>query len=308
MKALITGAEGQDGYYLAIELAALGYEVHGSAINDDAWPTGRSDMFVTHQLDVTDSPAVTALVAQVRPDALFHLAGISSVAFAEEHRELTFQVNVGGLLNVIDAVANHSPDTHIVNACSVEIFAPSESAQNEDAKLGGVNSYAESKQEGFVIARQARERGISISNAILSNHESPLRPDNFVTGKIAKGVAEIYQGNREKLVMGNLEIERDWSAAQDIVKGMVLLAQKRINDDVILASGVTTKLEELVQLAFAAVGISDWESYVETDPALVRKEGRVRHLDVSKAHRLLNWTAATPPKEWIGEMVKSHLK
>lgn len=307
MKALITGAEGQDGYYLALELKSLGFEIHGSTISMAALPEGRSQMFTVHELDVTDTKAVDALLIELLPDVLFHLAGISSVAFAQDNRELTFDVNVGGLQNILSSIKNHSPHTHLVNACSVEIFAPSEVIQNENSPLGGVNVYAESKQAGFLVVQDARADGLSASNAILSNHESPLRPDNFVTGKIAKGVAEISQGTRQEIVMGNLDVERDWSAAGDIVHGMVLLAQKRINDDVILASGTTTKLKDLVRLAFAAVGIENWQDYVVTDPALVRTEGRVRRLDVSKASRVLDWKASTTPEVWIAEMVHAHL-
>jgi GDPmannose 4,6-dehydratase len=154
-----------------------------------------------------------------------------------------------------------------------------------------------------------RERGVPVSNAILSNHESPLRDERFVTGKIARGVAAIVRGELEFLTLGNLDVEKDWSAATDIVDGLARIAALDEPTDVILASGKTTALHELVAAAFNAVEIGSWPEFVRIDENLVRPaEPLNRSFDVSRALNLLGWSARIPAESWMGNMVKAALK
>ena len=154
------------------------------------------------------------------------------------------------------------------------------------------------------MCTEYRDSGMKVTNAILSNHESYLRPDDFVTGKIALGVAKISAGLESKITLGNVDVEKDWSAASDVVHGLFKIAEKRFVGDVILASGTSTNLQDFIREAFAHVGILDWQSHLETDEALVRKgEARQIQIDPSKAAEVLGWRVTTPMSVWVGEMV-----
>ena len=144
--------------------------------------------------------------------------------------------------------------------------------------------------------------------SIFSNHESYLRPVDFVTGKIALGVARILAELESKIALGNIDVEKDWSAASDVVQGLFQIADQRFVGDVILASGTSTNLQEFICEAFAHVGISDWQSCIDTDESLVRS-GEAKHIqiDPAKAMEVLGWQATTPMSVWVGEMVDYHL-
>jgi GDPmannose 4,6-dehydratase len=147
-----------------------------------------------------------------------------------------------------------------------------------------------------------------VTNAILANHESSLRPVDFVTGKIANGVAQISLGLKSELTLGNTDVMKDWSAAADIVNGLVLISETKFIGDVILASGVSTHLQDIIKHAFAYVGISDWSAYVKSDVALIRAgESQSIQIDPSKALEVLGWRASTPMPVWVGEMVQHHI-
>lgn len=299
MRALITGVEGQDGYFLAKELSEKGYKVFGGYL---AEPNLKLDCDLV-ELDVTDLEHVKNLIQELEPEVVFHLAGISNVAQAESNPELAQKVNVTGLQNVITAV-EANPNVHIINASSVEIFNHSEGKITEDSKLGGSSVYAKTKLEAFELARSKRNDGIKISNAILSNHESHLRPTTFVTGKLADGVARISLGIESHIEFGNINVGRDWSSASDIVSGLVKIAETKFVGDVILASGVTTTLSELIEIAFHAVGIENWQDYVVIREDLVRSESLVKEFDISKARNVLGWKPVSFADVWMTEMVK----
>ena len=299
MRALITGVEGQDGYFLAKELSEKGYEVFGGYL---AKPSLELDCSLV-ELDVTNLEAVENLIQKVEPEVIFHLAGISNVAQAESNPELAQRVNVNGLENVITAV-EANPNVHIVNASSVEIFNHSNVKITEDSELGGSSVYAKTKLEAFELARSKRNNGIKISNAILSNHESHLRPTTFVTGKLADGVARISLGMESHIEFGNINVGRDWSSASDIVSGLVKIAETKFVGDVILASGVTTTLIELIEISFNSVGIPNWQDYVVIREDLVRSESLIKEFDITKARKVLGWEPVSFADIWMTEMVK----
>jgi GDPmannose 4,6-dehydratase len=142
----------------------------------------------------------------------------------------------------------------------------------------------------------------------LANHESFLRPVDFVTGKIAHGVASISLGMQSDLTLGNIDVSKDWSAATDVVEGLVLIAERNYVGDVILASGVSTHLEDIIKEAFSYVGISNWQDYVKSDATLVRTgESKLIQIDPSKAFAELGWKASTQTSQWVSEMVQYHL-
>ena len=310
MRALVTGAAGQDGYLLSESLLKRGWDVTGSKLKHEILVSGHpltSGQVV--DLDVSDSASVANLIGQLKPDAIYHLAGITSVGFSIKEPELTKAVNVGGTRNVLESILKHGlTDTLVVHAASTEIFSDQGGVISETSDLGPRSPYGESKAEAFELCRAYRDRGVKATNAILANHESFLRPVDFVTGKIANGVARISLGLASDLTLGNTDVAKNWSAAIDIVEGLVLIGEQGFVGDVILASGVSTHLQDIIREAFAYVGISNWQDYVKSDAALVRAgESKSIQIDPSLAFSKLGWKASTPTSQWVGEMVQHHL-
>ena len=260
-------------------------------------------------LDVSDAVSVENLIGEIKPDVIYHLAGITSVGFSIKEPELTKAVNVGGTLNVLESVLKQGlNDTLVVHAASTEIFSDQGGVISETSDLGPRSPYGESKAEAFELCRAYRARGVKVTNDILANHESFLRPVDFVTGKIANGVARISLGLDSDLTLGNTDVAKDWSAASDIVEGLVLIGEQGFVGDLILASGVSTHLQDIIKEAFAYVGISNWQDYVKSDAALVRDgESKSIQIDPSRAFAELGWKASTPTSQWVGEMVQHHL-
>jgi GDPmannose 4,6-dehydratase len=310
MRALITGVAGQDGTLLSQLLLHKGWEVTGSRLPNEALRSDHPlDSGQVVELDVCDASAVLETIKETKPDVIFHFAGITSVGFSIQNSVFTHEVNVGGTKNILDAVKKCGlTDTLVIHAASTEIFDKSSGVVSETSPLGPQSPYAESKANAFQMCTEYRASGMKVTNAILSNHESYLRPGDFVTGKIALGVAKISAGLESKIALGNIDVEKDWSAASDVVQGLFKIAEQRFVGDVILASGMSTNLQDLIREAFAHVGILDWQSYIETDEALVRKgEARQIQIDPSKAAEVLGWRATTPISVWVGEMVQHHL-
>lgn len=310
MRAFITGVAGQDGTLLSEALLAKGWDVIGSKLESETLPGAHPlDSEQVKNVDITDYASVIAALSEVKPDVVFHLAGISSVGFSIENPDLTMKTNVGGTENVLRAVEHLNSDAHLINAASTEIYAESDLPINEESKIGPRNPYAESKSKTVELIQAGQRRGLKASNAILSNHESPLRGVEFVTGKIANGVARIHCGFDTKLILGNIDVEKNWSAAKDIVEGIITIAETNFVGDVILANQSSTKLTELIALAFESVNISDWESYVESD-SQHKRVGDVKsvQIDPSRAFTELDWRATTPVSEWMGEMVLYHVE
>jgi GDPmannose 4,6-dehydratase len=306
MRALVTGAAGQDGYLLSESLLSRGWDVTGSKLSHEALVTSHplSSKHVV-DLDVSDAVSVENVIGQLKPHVIYHLAGITSVSFSINEPELTKSVNVGGTRNILESVLKHRmKDTLVVHAASTEIFSDRSGIISETTELGPRSPYGESKAEAFELCRAYRSRGVKATNAILANHESFLRPVDFVTGKIANGVARISLGLESDLTLGNTDVAKDWSAATDIVEGLVLIGEKNFVGDVILASGVSTHLQDVIKEAFAYVGIANWQDYIKSDGALVRAgESKSIQIDPSLAFSELGWKASTPTSKWVGDMV-----
>lgn len=309
MRALITGVAGQDGTLLSAALISKGWEVFGTHLPSEVISSDHA-LFGGNLtiLDVTEPEEVSRVIQDVNPDVIFHLAGITSVSASIQNPELTFAVNVGGTQNLISALAKHSPETLFVHAASTEIFDASSGVISEASALSPRSPYAESKAAAYQLVVDYRAKGLRATNAVLSNHESYLRSTDFVTGKIANGVARIKLGLQESLPLGNIDVEKDWSSANDIVDGLIAITEQGFVGDVILASGRSTNLIEIIEKAFAYVGIENWQDYVVTDSKLVRSdESKTIHIDPSYADNVLAWRATTTTKEWVGQMVQHHL-
>ena len=311
MRALITGVAGQDGTLLSELLVNQGWEVHGTRMPGEQLPESHAlELTQIMDLEITDFTQVSDVIGAVKPEVIFHLAGISSVGFSIAHPDLTHEVNVGGAKNLLEAIEQASlSNTHLIQAASTEIFAESDEALTESSALGPRSPYAESKAAAVGLIQEARKSGMKTTNAILANHESYLRTTDFVTGKIAHEVARISLGLVDHIDLGNIDVEKNWSSARDIVVGLRLIAETKYVGDIILANGRSTKLTEILEAAFVHIGISDWGACVRPDDTLVRsQEAKMVRIDPGLAKRELGWEASTPLSGWVAEMVDYQIK
>ena len=308
MKILITGVFGQDGTILSKQLCDSGHNVFGTYFPNFDDPT--KHLFLSPvkllPLDVTDEAQVADSLAQVSPEVVIHLAGETSVASSWLNPARTMFSNVIGTTFFLEWIKSNDPDIHYINATSVEVFDDNESVVSELSPMKAKNPYGVSKLATAQLVSAMRADGLRLTNAFLSNHESKYRPEHFVMGKIARGVAAIADGKQETLTLGDISITRDWSSAEDICRGIKLIAEREFVGDLILASGVNSTLSRILGSAFASVGINNWNDYVSTDQALLRtNDERVVTYDVTLAKARLDWAVAKSTEEWISEMVAS---
>jgi GDPmannose 4,6-dehydratase len=311
--ALITGVTGQDGYYLSELLIRQGLSVHG-VLRPGARTDGLLPQVSAHHAELTSVESLGAILESVQPDLVFHLAGISSVAASWQDPVAVTRVNALSTAALLDAclrAQEHSgKEVAVVNASSCEIFAGApESPQTEATALRPMSPYGASKAFGHNLCQVYRAKGLKTSNAILYNHESPRRPEKFVTRKITKAVADIAAGRRDRLVLGDMTVRRDWGWAPDYADAMYRMAMLDSSDDFVVATGVAHSISDFVAAAFAAAGIADPATYVETDAALLRPaEGTAMIGDSAKARRILGWQATRSFEQIVDAMVTSDLR
>lgn len=310
LTALVTGAGGQDGTLLARELNSAGWRAvavvaPGGMAHPNVLELSQLSDVLLRELDLSDPENCRELIADVRPDAVFHLAGVSSVGASWESPVETARINaLASTALMAEALELTNRDGHVVrfvNASSGEIFAGAgTSPQDESTRIAPVSPYGATKAMAHTMGIALRSRGLQLSNAILFNHESPLRSTSFVTRKIASGVAAIAAGKQDSLRLGNLEARRDWGWAPDYVDCMIRMATHDTADDFVVASGVAHSVRDFVAAAFAAAGIEDWEDRVEVDPGLVRPADPVELVgDATKAREQLGWK----PTKSFGQLV-----
>jgi GDPmannose 4,6-dehydratase len=310
--ALITGVTGQDGYYLSELLQRNMFAVHGVLR-----PSGRKDGLLPHVhahcVDLTETESVTALINAVEPDVVFHLAGVSSVAASWHDPVSTARANAIPITALLDACLQTQNQTGkkitVVNASSCEIFAgAADSPQTETTAVHPISPYGASKALGYMMCHVYRAQGLEASNAILYNHESPRRPDKFVTRKITKGAAAIAAGRQDRLVLGDMTVKRDWGWAPDYVDAMYRMAKHGKGDDFIVATGVAHSVADFVAAAFSAAGVDDWISHVESDAALLRPADQAAMTgDATKAEVTLGWRPTMSFQDIVKAMVCSDL-
>ncbi len=311
-RALITGVTGQDGALLARRLVDEGVETHGLVrLGEDLGAAAQlvpSDV-VLHPGDLEDTAALLDLVARIGPDEVYNLGGISSVGFSWEEPVLTGAVSGLAAVAVFEAAWRAQQSTgrpvRVVQASSAEIFGvPTVSPQAEDVPVRPVSPYGAAKAYAHQMAAVYRSRGLHVAACILYNHESPLRPESFVTRKITAAAARIAAEGAGTLVLGNLDARRDWGWASDYVDAMVRALRHETAEDFVIATGVTHSVAEFVAAAFARVGIDDWRSHVEVDPQFFRPVDPSEVVgDAGKARRLLGWSPTVEFTEVVGRMV-----
>jgi GDPmannose 4,6-dehydratase len=304
--AFITGVTGQDGTYLARDLLAEGVEVHGLVRRSSA--SAVESGVIVHEGDLRDAVLVGELVERLQPDELYHLGGQSSVAASWEDPVATMQETGNPVAAILHAVATRSRGTRVVNASSAEIFGAAPAPQNEATPIMPTTPYGAAKALGHHLVRAYRESGVHASSCILYNHESPLRPERFVTRRITSAVARIARGRQQALELGNLDAARDWSWAPDVVDALRRAARHPVPSDYVIGSGHLHTVRDLVVTAFAAAGIDDGESRVVADPALLRPvDSAVQQADPAKALADLGWTPTVGFEEIVQRMVEADL-
>ena len=298
-RALICGIGGQDGSYLAQLLLREGYEVWGTSRDAQTAPLGN-----LHRLGIAglvnvlsmapnDFRSVFLAIERSDPDAIYYLSGQSSVGLSFEQPAETLESIVSGVLNLLEVIRMRGGTTRLYNAGSSECFGDTgERAANEAFPFHPRSPYAVAKASAHWLVANYREAyGLHCCTGILFNHESPLRPARFVTRKIVAGAARIASGSGEKLVLGNLDIARDWGWAPDYVDAMHRMLIAEAPEDFVIATGHTSRLEDFVAEAFGYFDL-DWRDHVETSSEFARpNDFRISRADPSRAAERLDWRA-----------------
>jgi GDPmannose 4,6-dehydratase len=315
--AVITGITGQDGAYLAQLLLAKGYRVVGVVRRSSHYgvATHRLDWLgITDQVelidgDLLDLSGLCRIVREAKPDEVYNLAAQSFVKTSWDQPVLTSQSTGVGVVNVLEAVRLEAPAARFYQASSSEMYGLiQEPMQSETTPFYPRSPYAVAKLMGHWMTVNYRESfGMHASSGILFNHESPLRGLEFVTRKVTDCAARIKLGLADELRMGNTDAKRDWGHARDYVEAMWLMLQQDVADDYVVATGRTTSVKDLIDIAFGHVDL-DPSKYVKTDPAFLRPaEVDVLLGDPSKARRALGWEPKTQLEEMVREMVEADL-
>jgi len=313
-RALITGIGGQDGSLLAELLLDNGYDVSGVVRRTGAhYPNldairERIDLV---EADLSDQLALVRALRASRPHEVYNLASVSFVPASWEQPVLTAELAAVGVTALLEAIREVDPAIRFYQASSSEIFGePLQSPQTEETPLSPLTPYGVAKAYAHFIARSYRRRyGLHTSAGILYNHESPRRPFEFVPRKVAHAAAAISLGQEGELWLGDLDSRRDWGYAPDYVRAMWLMVQQDEGDEYVVATGITHSVRELVDIAFAHVGL-DPDEYVHIDESLVRGKAELHNLvgDPSKAKRKLGWQPTVTFEELVQRLVDAEVE
>lgn len=312
-QALICGISGQDGAYLARFLSDKGYQVHGTA--RDAQMAGFGNLIrlgireriTCHSMALNDFRSVLQVLAKVLPDEIYNLAGQSSVGLSFDQPVETLESISVGTLNLLEAMRFIGQPMRLYNAGSSECFGNTGGVPaDEETPFRPRSPYAVAKATAFWEVANYREAyHLFACTGILFNHESPLRPERFVTQKIVKSACRIAAGSGEKLHLGNISIARDWGWAPEYVEAMWLMLQQDQAGDFVIATGETNTLEDFVAEAFRCAGL-EWREHVISDPSLLRPtEIMVSRGNPARAASLLGWQATLRMRDVVRRMVDS---
>lgn len=313
--ALICGVSGQDGALLARLLLEKGYDVIGTSRDAQASSFEnltrlgiREDVNVT-SMSLNDFRSVLQVIDRAKPDEIYNFAGQSSVGLSFEQPVETLESHAIGTLNLLEVVRFLGGAIRIYNAGSGECFGDlGATAANENTLFHPRSPYAVAKAAAFWEAVNYREAyGLHVSSGILFNHESPLRPARFVTQKVVAAACRIANGSKETLKLGNLSIRRDWGWAPEYADAMWRIVQQEEAEDYVIATGVSSSLEEFVAVAFKAVGLN-WQDHVVSDKSLLRPSDILESKgDASKAKSRLGWEATFFMRDVVREMISAEI-
>lgn len=316
-RALVTGAAGQDGGYLCERLLADGYDVHGTVRGPeeiDSTVAPWLDSLHVHEVDLAAPEPLAQVIAEAAPDEIYNCAALSSVGLSWSKPVLAAQVNglaVAVLMDAALAVQRaHDKHVRVMQASSAEIFGDAEeSPQHEDTPVRPINPYGAAKAYAHHLAGVYRGDGLHASACVLFPHESTRRPAQFVTRKITSTVAAIARGHASELVLGALDVRRDWGWAPDYVDAMIRALRHDQPMDFVLATGQAHSVRDFVAAAFAAVGITDWHGLVRQDEQFMRPaETTLQVGDASRAREVLGWAPTLGFEDIVARMVHADLE
>ena len=322
-KALVTGITGQDGSYLAELLLEKKYQVVGLYRRSSTNTLGRISHLLNHsnfsleEFDLTDPTGINQTIISHKPHEFYNLAAQSHVGTSFKQPTSTFEINAVGVINILEAIKNHSPLTRLYQASTSEMFGFNYSVgidhnkyQDENTAMLPQSPYGIAKLAAHNMVRIYRSGyGVHGSCGILFNHESPRRGENFVTRKITKYIGRFLRGETsEKLKLGNLSAKRDWGHAKDYVKAMWLMLQQTTPEDYVIATGNTWSVQDFLNIAFNLSGLNP-EDHVEIDPDLFRP-AEVEYLMGSpvKARDFLGWQAEIPFLDLVKDMLETDVQ
>jgi GDPmannose 4,6-dehydratase len=312
MRALICGVSGQDGALLARFLLARGYEVYGSSRDAQASACrnlirlGIKDRVTLVSIALNDFRSVLQALSRIQPDEVYNLAGQSSVGLSFEQPVETFESISIGTLNLLEAIRFTRREIKLYSAGSSECFGNTEDyAADESSPFRPRSPYAVAKASShWAVANYREAYSLFACTGILFNHESPLRPERFVTQKIISMAKRIAQGSPEKLRLGNVGIRRDWGWAPEYVEAMWLMLQQPRPDDYVIATGKTHSLEDFVATAFGCLGLN-WRDHLVIDPDLFRPTDlTITRGNPRKAFLQLGWRARSSMEDTVRRMLE----
>ena len=315
-KALICGISGQDGAYLARFLLEKGYEVWGTSRDAQASAFGNLgrlgmlDRVKTISMATNDFRSVLQAISRSEPDEIYNLSGQSSVGLSFEQPAETLESIATGTLNLLEVIRFLGLPIRFYSAGSSECFGDIGGlAADEGALFQPRSPYAVAKSTAhWLVANYRTAYGLFACTGILFNHESPLRPPRFVTRKIIQAAVRISRGNKDKLILGDTGVQRDWGWSPEYVDAMWRMLQVDQPEDFVIATGESNSLENFVAAAFSEVGL-DWHQYVVQDPRLFRpSEIRYNCGNAEKARHMLGWEAHMKMRDVVREMVRHELQ
>ncbi len=309
-KAFITGANGQDGSYLSELLESKGYEVHGFVrrSSQDNLPNLKNTSIKLHYGDMTDSLSLYEALKEVMPDEVYNLAAQSFVKMSFITPIDTADSTALGCMRILEILRQIKPDTKFYQAGSSEMYGNIPAPQSLEKPFSPISPYSVAKIYSHYATKLYRDTyGMFCVNGVLFNHESPRRGIEFLSRKVAIGVAEIVKGKAKELRLGNLSAKRDWGHAKDYVRAIYMMMQHDKPEEWLVASGESHTVEEFVIEAFKYVNL-DWQKYVVIDDNF-KRPNEVNHLqgDSSKIRDVLGWKPEYSFQDLVREMVESEL-
>ena len=295
MKCLLIGGGGQDGRILQRKLRLS---------NNDTFVLERPKNPGQQKTEFVD------FLMNVKPDQIYNLAGFSSVWRSWKNPNFAVEGNLNQLASLFEAIDETGSKAKVLVASSSELFDPAVSEANEETEMKPNSPYAITKRAAFDLAKAYRDaKGFDVRIMHLFNHESPIRPLDFVTQKIAAGVAGIKLGTQRSLSLGNIGVERDWGYAPDFVDAMIQVMNHDSPDDFAVGTGKLNSLRDLVKIAFEEAGLGNWENFIEIDNANLRpNDHKGTKADFTKIKERTGWKPSKEIPEIIAEMVHHQIK
>jgi GDPmannose 4,6-dehydratase len=311
-KALIIGVSGQDGAYLAENLLQKGYEVFGTSRDHEVSSfhnlvrLGIKENVRLCSMVTSDFRSVLTALQRADADEIYNLAGQTSVGMSYQYPVETFDSILIGTMNLLECMRLHQKPVKFYNAGSSEVFGNTVEPAGEETPFRPRSPYATAKAAAhYAVANYREAYGLFACTGILFNHESPLRPERFVTKKIVSTAVRISKGSNERLKLGNLQISRDWGWAPDYVEAMWRILQRPIADDYVIATGEMHCLQEFVEMVFQNLGMN-WKDHVETDSGLLRPSDIISSCgNPAKATKAIDWKAECSFENLIERLVKA---